>query len=253
MNAAPGRGRWVRRFHPSSRAATTLVCFPHAGGSAGFYYPMSQALTPSTEVVAIQYPGRQDRYSEPALVDLHLLADCIAADLAGRLDRPTALFGHSMGAVIAFEVAQRLQAQATVPFGLIVSGRRAPSRRRRELVHLGGDAALIEEVRRLSGTSTGVLADPTLLRLVLPALRGDYRAVETYRHRPGPPLFCPVVALAGDADPLADLDEIAAWAEHTEAGFRMRVFSGGHFFLLAHAAAVQQEVSDQMRTAATSR
>jgi surfactin synthase thioesterase subunit len=210
---------------------------------------MSQALAPDIEVLAIQYPGRQDRYSEPVWEDLHALADRIAAELAGQVNRPTALFGHSMGAVVAFEVARRLQQQDIVPLGLIVSGRRAPSRQRPDRVHLGGDAALIDEVRRLTGTGTAVLADPTLLRLILPALRGDYRAVETYRHRPGPPLTCPVVALAGDADPLADLDEIAAWAAHTEAAFRMRVFPGGHFFLLAHAAAVRQEVSNCIRSA----
>ncbi|WP_431040590.1 thioesterase II family protein [Streptomyces sp. P1-3] len=244
---------WIRQFHPAPEAGTSLVCFPHAGGSATFYFPVSRALAPGVDVLAVQYPGRQDRMNEPCVDDIPTLADLIADELTPWADRPMTLFGHSMGATIAFEVARRLEARGIVPLGLFASGRRAPSTHRDEQVHLRDDEGLISELRRLSGTDAGVLADETMLRLVLPAMRGDYRAVETYRYRPGPPLNCPVTVLTADDDPLVELGEARAWARHTVAPFRLRVFTGGHFFITAHAETVVQEIAAHIDAAAARR
>lgn len=106
-------GAWVRRFHPDGRdAAHRLICFPHAGGSASFYFPVSRALTPGVDVLAIQYPGRQDRRHEPCIDSIAALADALAEEVRPWCDRPVTFFGHSMGATLAFEVARRLEAEA---------------------------------------------------------------------------------------------------------------------------------------------
>jgi surfactin synthase thioesterase subunit len=234
---------WIRRYHPAPHAPTRLVCFPHAGGSATFYFPVSRALSPSVDVLAIQYPGRQDRHTEPCIDDMATLADLVTDELGPWLDRPVTLFGHSMGATLAFEVARRLEAAGTTPLGLFASGRGAPTRQRDERTHLVTDDRLLAELRRLSGTEARMLDDQELVRMILPALRSDYRAVETYRYRSGPQLRCPVLALVGDADPKVTIDEARSWAEHTTGRFTLRVFPGGHFYLNDHAPAVLAAIS----------
>ncbi|MFJ8728911.1 thioesterase II family protein [Streptomyces bauhiniae] len=226
---------WFRRFHPEAGPRPGLVCFPHAGGSAAYWYPLSAALRGRADVLAVQYPGRQERRREPLPVSIDDLADGIVDAWLPPVEPPFVFFGHSMGAIVAFEVARRLHAQGRPgPQALVVSGRRAPSRQRVERVHLRDDPGLVEELRSLGGSQQGVLTDPELLSLVLPAVRADYRAIETYTYRPGPRLTCPVTALVGDADPKASVEEADAWREHTTAGFDLRVFSGGHFYLTEH-------------------
>ncbi|MER5483572.1 alpha/beta fold hydrolase [Streptomyces sp. NPDC002812] len=229
----PARARWIRSFRPCEDAGVRLLCFPHAGGAAGFYFPLAQALAPDVEVLAVQYPGRQDRLREPGVDDVRVLADGVVAALLPLLDdRPLALFGHSMGATVGYEVARRLEHEAGVrPALLFASGRRAPSRNREEWAHLKDDAGLAEELRLLGGTGGALLADPDILRMVLPAVRVDYRAIETYRHRPGAELGCPIVVLTGADDPRVTLDEAADWRHHTHAGHTLDVFPGGHFYL----------------------
>jgi pyochelin biosynthetic protein PchC len=207
------------------------VCFPHAGGSATFYFPMSRALAPATDVVAVQYPGRQDRRGERCLDDLGELADAVTEDLTSWFNRPVALFGHSMGATVAYEVARRLEARGTRVTGLFASACRAPSAQRIEFVHQRDDDGLIDALRELSGTDTAVLGNEELLRMVLPAVRGDYTAVETYRHQAGPELSCPIRVLVGDSDPVTSLAEADAWQRHTTGACEIDVLPGGHFYL----------------------
>lgn len=229
-----GYKTWCRHYRPADDQADQLICFPHAGGSASFYLPVSAALSPAIDVVGIQYPGRQDRRREPPIDDIAPLADQIHAVLP-RSDRPVTLFGHSMGAIVAFEVARRLEADGRPVTRLFASGRRAPSRHRDETVHQRDDAGILEEIRRLNGTDSALIEDDELMRAALPALRADYRAIETYRGDPGATVSCPVTALVGDADPKVTGDEARAWAGHTTGGFDIRVFSGGHFYLVDRA------------------
>ncbi|GGM84205.1 thioesterase [Longimycelium tulufanense] len=225
-------GLWFRRYHTSGEDGLQLVCFPHAGGSASFFRPLSGALSPMVEVLAVQYPGRQDRRAERRLENISELADATFDALTSRLDRPTALFGHSMGAVLAFEVANRMEhRKGTVPVRLFASGRRAPSRYVEENVHQRDDEALVAELRNLSGTDTRLLDDEEVRHMILPVLRSDYKAVETYCCPPDRSVGCPITVLVGDADPRVARKDAEAWAEHTAAGLDLHIFSGGHFYL----------------------
>ncbi|GAB3678064.1 alpha/beta fold hydrolase [Actinocorallia lasiicapitis] len=241
---------WIRRFHPVPEAAVRLVCFPHAGGSATYYFPVSAALSRSAdlaqkvEVLAVQYPGRQDRRQEPPFTDLGLLADAVHEALRPRQDDRLVFFGHSMGASLAFEVARRL---ARPPVALVASGRRAPSRHRAESVHLRDEEGVIAELKRLSGTDPSLLQDDELLRLFLPAIRADYQAIETYRCPPGTTVACPVTVFVGDSDPHVTLEEAGAWAGHTTGGFGLEVFEGGHFYLSAKPADTIERLSAVLR------
>ncbi|MFJ6725204.1 thioesterase II family protein [Streptomyces sp. NPDC091281] len=239
MSVSPADdGLWCRRFHPAPDAPHRLVCFPHAGGSASYYLPVAAALSPRVDVVAVQYPGRQDRRAEPLLDDIGTLADRVHEALRGWDDRPLTFFGHSMGALVAFEVARRFERDGGGPTRLFASGRRAPSRYRDENVHRRDDDGIIAEVKSMSGTDDRLLGDDELLRMILPALRGDYRAVETYRAEPGATVACPVSALVGDDDPKTTVDEARDWERHTTGGFDLTVLPGGHFYLNDRAADV---------------
>lgn len=239
---------WLRRYHPADDATVTLVCFPHAGGSASYYFPVSAALAPGVRVLAVQYPGRQDRRGEASADSVEQLADAIAAALRPELTGSSAFFGHSMGAVLAFEVARRLDRE---PDTLFVSGRRAPSRTRPESLHTATDEAVLAELKRLDGTDARVIGDAELLRMILPALRADYRVIETYRPDPDAQVGCPIVALVGDADPRSTPEEAGAWARHTTGEFALHVFPGGHFYLAAQQAAVLGVVSAHLPAHAT--
>jgi surfactin synthase thioesterase subunit len=225
----------LRRFHPVDRPRARLLCFPHAGGSATAFHKLSGLLRPDVAVIAVQYPGRQDRLDDPAQPDITARAEealtALAAEPAGP---PLALFGHSMGATVAFEVARRLP---EAPVALFVSAGRAPDD---DSAERGGDddASILAELGRLGGTDAEVIADEALLPFILPALRSDYRAVRDYRFRPGPPLSCPVIALAGAADPVVAPADALRWAPHTTAAFHTHVLPGGHFYLDPRAADV---------------
>jgi pyochelin biosynthetic protein PchC len=242
-----GTGAWIRRFHPGPKDAPRLVCLPHAGGSASYFFPVSRQLASVADVLAVQYPGRQDRRHEPCLDSIAALADALAGELRPYGDRPLTLFGHSMGATLGFEVARRLEAAGVRVRHLFASGRRAPSTARQERVHLRDDDGLIADIKRLSGTDAQVLGDDEIMRMILPAIRADYRAAETYRCPPGPPLACPVTVLTGDADPHVTDEEARAWQQHTTGPFDLKVFAGGHFYLNSHAAAVISLIRTSMR------
>lgn len=242
------RDLWLRQYHPAPEGGTTLVCFPYAGGAASYYHPFSEALSPGVRVLSVQYPGRQDRRAEPVRTDLHALADEIAEVLSACEEGPLVFFGHSMGSTLAYETARRLREGPSPEqlLGLVVSGRRGPDTVRRETVHLRDDAGIIEEVVRLDRGSAALLADPDIAGMVLPALRGDYTAVETYAPRPGARLACPVSVLTGDADPQVTAEEAAAWAGATDGAFRLRTFPGGHFYLNAQRDAVTAALAEDL-------
>ncbi|MBV9449641.1 MAG: thioesterase [Streptosporangiaceae bacterium] len=224
---------WIRRYHPAPESKAQLVCFPHAGGSASFYFPVSAALTPAIDVAAVQYPGRQDRRAEPNVCSIPDLADAIFDAIRPLATRPLAFFGHSMGAILAYEVAVRLENSGAAPLArLYVSGRRAPSCQRQESVHQRSDQAIIAELEHLSGTSSDLLADPEALAMILPAIKSDYRAIETYRPLEARAVRAPVTAIIGAEDSRVTVDEAKAWHRYSTASFDLRVLPGGHFYLV---------------------
>jgi surfactin synthase thioesterase subunit len=223
---------WLQCYHRSPDAGVRLLYFPHAGGSASFCFPISRVLSPSIEVLALQYPGRQNRRTERCMQNISQFVDAIIVALEEVDDRPLAFFGHSMGAILAFEVALRFQrCGRTMPVRLFASGRRAPSTTRYEKVHLCDDDGLIAELRRLAGTDKRILGDEEIIRMILPAMRVDYKAIETYEWIPGPAIDCPITGLVGNNDPKTTVDEARAWKKHTTRDFTMHVYPGGHFYL----------------------
>ncbi|WP_240659926.1 alpha/beta fold hydrolase [Streptomyces sp. WAC 01529] len=232
-------GDWIRCCHPAPDAGIRLLCFPHAGGSVSAYHAFSAAVSGVVEPLIVQYPGRQDRYGEPFAAGADEIVEAVLDELSpGPEGEPLALFGHSMGAIMAFETARRLEAEGRPPVALFLSGRRAASLPRRSAaarpVREMSDAELIEEMRKLAGTADELLASPELLSLFLPPMRADYQIVDEYVYRPGPPLSCPVTVLTGDADPRVSVEEARAWKGEAAGAFSCHVLAGGHFYLDGH-------------------
>lgn len=228
---APAPSAWFKHLGPQVPGAGRVICFPHSGGTASAFRPLGSELAGELQVVGVQYPGRQDRHDEALLLDLHELADHIAAELRPQAE-PWVFLGHSMGAITAYEVAQRLGPDG--PTALLASGRPAPSALRVTTNHLLDDEELAEQVIRLGGTAAAVFEHAEMRSLLLPVIRGDYRASETYRPREDRPLRCTVIALGGAQDPATSSADLRAWSAHTTGAFRVETYPGGHFFIHDH-------------------
>ncbi|MBB2993597.1 surfactin synthase thioesterase subunit [Mycolicibacterium iranicum] len=243
----PARSRWLRNFHPAPDARIRLVCLPHAGGSASYYFPMSVALAPEFEVYGVQYPGRQDRHSEPFVDSIEEMADQVYTALGTLPPAPTAFFGHSMGAVLAFEVARRYETvggrQAVTVFA---SGSRAPSRYGDE-PDRKNDAQLVDVMRELGGTDPRVLNDRELLSTFLPAFRNDYTALQAYHRDTDIGIGAPIVVMTATDDPKTSEPAARAWHEHTTGGGEVHLFTGGHFFLEKQPQKVIEVVTSTLR------
>ncbi|MFB9836183.1 thioesterase II family protein [Actinoallomurus acaciae] len=229
-------GPWLRCWAARPGARFRLVCLPHAGGGAGSYRPWATLLPPDVELIAVQYPGREDRWSDPLVDRMDELVSAVAGSLLRVLDRPYALFGHSMGSAVAWELAHELRDRGVSgPRRLFASGREAPGIARTGEVHRQDDAALCAELERLGGTHPEVLADPELRTAVLGYVRNDYRLIETYRPVARRPLDCPIEVFTGDADPELRLarsaDHAGGWTALTTARTAVHVFPGDHFYL----------------------
>ncbi|MFF8016624.1 alpha/beta fold hydrolase [Streptomyces sp. NPDC007929] len=225
--------QWFRRFADPEPDALRLICFPHAGGAASAYQPLSRRLRPHVEVRAVQYPGRQDRRTETPVADIKELAALVAGKLQDdETAAPFAFFGHSMGALVAYETARILEERgAASPRRLFLSARGAPGPRRSPHDVLPDDEAILTAVRRLGGTGVTLLDDPELVAMVLPALRADYAALAAYSWTPREPLSTPLTVLCGDADPVVSVEEACGWLEFTSAETEVRILPGGHFYV----------------------
>jgi len=253
MPADPGSSPWIRRYASVPDASVRLVCLPHAGGSAPFYSALAKSLSPDIEVIGVQYPGRLERWQEPLLENLAELADILTGELLPLAEGDLALFGHSLGTMVAFEVARRLQAHGRTPIHLFASGRGAPSRHQREFSERPDDSTLIQLMRGLGGTDPRVLDDEELVRIALPVLRADYTLVDTYRYEPGPMLNCPVTALNGKEDHKVTAADAEAWCEHTTGSFESVLFPGGHFYLVDQHAEVTSTLASRLADSRGSR
>ncbi|HEY9282299.1 MAG TPA: alpha/beta fold hydrolase [Pyrinomonadaceae bacterium] len=221
------------RYKAAATPRLRLFCFPYAGGAAHIFRQWPQGLPPSVEVCAVQPPGRGGRLRERPITSLRQLVAEAAPALRPYMDLPFAFFGHSMGAVVAFELAHHLRgARADGPAQLFVSGCRAPQLAREgDFTYNLPEPEFLAEIRRLKGTPPEVLEHPELLELVLPLLRADFTAIHTYEYSEVPPLTCPLTVFGGVEDEDVGVESLKAWRAHTTAAFTLRMLPGDHFFL----------------------
>ncbi|MBW1599696.1 thioesterase II family protein [Streptomyces sp. JJ38] len=208
-----------------------LYCLAHAGGSAMPYGRWTQSFAPAVRVEPLELPGHGVRLREPLVTDL----DPLVAEVTSRIrpgDAPFAIFGHSFGALLGYEVSRRLAARGTPPAALLVAGRNGPAEPlSHRPLHTLPDDRFTQALHRLGGLPDALLEQPALLRMYLPALRGDLRLVETYTRRPGPGLALPIAAFAGRRDVLTDARGVLAWERETTDRFQLALLPGGHFFV----------------------
>jgi medium-chain acyl-[acyl-carrier-protein] hydrolase len=224
---------WLSLPRPVPDGRLRLFCLPYAGGSASVYRTWAALLPAGVELCAVQLPGREGRFREPLQRNLMTLVRAMAQAIRPALDRPFALFGHSMGSLLSFELAHHLRsAYELEPERLFISARRAP--------HLAADVPpihalptpmLLDELRRMNGTPEAVLNDLELMDLLLPIIRADFCMLETYTFTPRAPLGISVTAFAADRDTEVTPDEVRAWRAHTSGPFHFHLLPGDHFFL----------------------
>ena len=246
---APDRPKpWVTGAGHAAGARLRLLCLPWAGGGSSSYRNWQASVPPSIEVCPVQLPGRENRLREPRFTSYGDLVQAMALALQPYLDMPFAFFGHSMGAMLAFETTRVLRTSFGLrPLHLFVSGYRAP--------HLPApfppifelpDDQFVDEVRRLAGTPQEVLDNPELMDVVLPLLRADMTIVDTYRYEPGEPLDCPITALGALKDGFASREALADWKLHTTDAFAVRMFPGDHFYLTSKSWLLLRTISAEL-------
>ena len=231
---------WLKRHEPNPAARLRLLCFPYAGAGANAYRLWPKHIDKRIEVIGVQMPGREARLREPCAGNAEAVITNVIDELMRYCPRqPLAIFGHSMGSMLAYELAWRLKERHDwAPRALVVSGRLPPHVIFGGDLHQQTDEVLIEAVKRLNGTPAGVFEDDEMRRLILPVLRSDYQLVETYRVPPDGRLDCPVAVCTSTDDADAPPDEMVQWQSLTRGAFDRWDFKGDHFFLREQAAQI---------------
>ena len=246
MSQPPLSGNWVSCARPDPAARWRLWCLPYAGGGAAAWNPWNARLAGAAEIAALRPPGRESRLLEAPFQQWAPLVEELLGKMEPHLGRKYVLAGHSLGAMLAFELARLAREWGKPgPAALIVSGARAPGSPRREpdLRELP-DAKFIAELdRRYQGIPAAVRTEPELLALLLPVMRADLTIFETHRHEAGKPLSVPILAMSGESDPHVSRAEALAWGEHTTSDFEAEFFPGGHFFIQSELGAVTTRVA----------
>jgi medium-chain acyl-[acyl-carrier-protein] hydrolase len=250
MSTDNGSGtRWTITFAPRPAAAIRIFALPFAGGGASVFRPWALALPSWAELRAVQLPGRQDRISERPMTDVGAIVEALADVLVPDLSTPYAVFGHSMGALLGFELARTMRRhKLPAPVRLAVSGWPSPRVRSHAstLAELP-DEEFIRAVGDLGGVPNTVFAAPDMLALALPALRADFAVCAGYEYELESPLEVPISAFGGSADPLTNRAALATWGEETTLGVSVRFYPGNHFYLLNHMHAVPRDLIDDLR------
>jgi medium-chain acyl-[acyl-carrier-protein] hydrolase len=239
---------WFACPRPVPAAGLRLYCFPYAGGGVPAFRAWPDGLPPTVEVRVAQLPGRGARIRETPFARLGPLVAALAAALRPTLDRPFAFFGHSLGALVGFELARALRRQGgPQPARLFVSGHAAPHLPQSgPAIHALPDAAFRDELRRLDGTPVEILDNQEVMQLLLPALRADFAASEAYAYTAEPPLECPIAAFGGAEDERVSRPALEAWRKQTRAAFSLKMFPGGHFFLHSARQAVLRALREEL-------
>jgi medium-chain acyl-[acyl-carrier-protein] hydrolase len=228
----PGTNAWIHPVQRRRAVNVRLICLPYAGGSTQHFRTWPEELPPSVEVCSVELPGRNARLKEPPFTQFDPLVRAIAKAILPCLNVPFALFGHSMGALIAFELGRLLARKHRLePVHLFVAGSQAP-----QLpdpyppLHALPEPEFKAELRRLNGTPAEILDNPEMMQLVSPILRADLEVSETYAYRPRPRLNCPITAFGGLGERIGR-DLLDPWQHHTSSTFDIRMLPGGHFFV----------------------
>jgi surfactin synthase thioesterase subunit len=242
--------RWIKRYKPRPEARSRLFCFPFAGGAASVFGTWWRKLPEWIEVAAVQLPGREDRFREQPLRSVTAVVQKLAPVVSEYNDIPFACFGHSMGGLIAYELARHLrQTGGPMPVGLFISGRWAPDQPDPlpELAELPDDEFVRELQRRYGGFPDMIANDPRLRSLFLPVIRADLELVNSHVHRPGPPLDCPIAVYGGLSDSITR-HSLEAWQAQTTGTFHVDMLPGDHFFISTNTEALLRLVSEQLST-----
>lgn len=249
-NAQPGGARelWLSCPKPNPQARLRLFCFPYAGGSALIYRAWPNLLPADIEVQLLQLPGRGKRLREAPYTDLLKMVADIAPVIRPLLDKPFAFFGHSMGALIGFELTHLLRAEHHLqPAHLFVSGRSAPQLPDTDPpTYELPEEEFVQELRRLGGTPHEVLEHPELMHLMIPLLRADFSVCQTYAFTERPPLSCPLTAFGGLQDHEVPRENLEAWNELTTAACKVRMLPGDHFFLRTSQQQLLQTIAQEL-------
>jgi len=233
LAAGQSNSAWVSVSPSHGPKVARLFCFPFAGGGAAAYFRWPGLILSGVEVVRIHLPGRETRLKEPLFERLALLVETLSAELLHWMDGPFAFYGHSMGALLAFELARTLRRKYDLlPIHLFASGFRAPqlSPSDSPFSHLP-DAEFIQRVNQWGGLPDLVVQNEELMQIFLPILRADFKIIESYIYNEEAPLACPISAFGGLSDPKVDREKIIAWKMQTSKEFTAHFFLGGHFFL----------------------
>ena len=225
--------RWLVPITPPRLSGVRLVCFPYAGAGASIYRPWSKFCSPELECFAIQPPGRETRFADALLSNVTSYAKSAAQAInALPADRPLVLFGHSLGAVAAYETAIYLSQTGRSVNRLIVSGRQDPGTpsKREPIAHLS-DADFVKQMATYNGTPAEVIANRDLLELLLPMIKNDFAMSENYAGYSSIKLTCPVTAIGSLEDSWLDSHSLERWKDVTSGDFDMKWFSGDHFYL----------------------
>ena len=224
---------WIVYPKRNPSASKRLFCFPYAGAAAHVFQTWPRFLPPDIEVIAIQPPGRGKRLREPMHTRMSTLCENAFSAIKPLLDKPFMFFGHSMGAMISFELARLLRRERQpLPSYLFVSGRRAMQVHEDEpRTYDLPEAEFIQELIRLNGTPREVLEHRELLELMLPLLRADFELIHEYEYSPGPPFAFPITAFGGLEDSEISREQLEAWREQTTARFQLHMVPGDHFFI----------------------
>jgi len=230
------------------KALMRLFCFPYAGGASHKFGAWRGQLPAVVEICGVELPGRSARSQEALIVEFDMLVGDIVCELPHWIDKPFAFFGHSLGALLAFESARWLREVGRGgPRHLFVSGHPAPQLPPRAALSDLSDERLKAQLRRWEGTPDALVADGAAMQSILPVLRADLAASETYVYRPGPPLGCPITIFGGKMDYEATAEELAAWRAQTLAGAQVKMFDGGHFFITTAEADVVAVIAAELR------
>jgi medium-chain acyl-[acyl-carrier-protein] hydrolase len=240
--------QWLATLAPRPQARIRLFCFPYAGGDAlAIFRKWPELLPPAIEVCPVQIPGRGIRVAEPPFTNLILIVKAIGEAIQHRLDKPFIFFGHSMGAMISFELARLLRKERGIePLHLFVSGRRAP-----QVPDLDPptynlpEPEFLEELKRINGTPKEALEHPELMNLMLPILQADFQVCQTHMYVSESPLSCPITAFGGLEDE-ATREELEAWNQQTVKRFSLHMFPGDHFFLRAQQSTLLRILTSQL-------